>query len=606
MTDNPPANMRVREVAEMMQQQKEQQNQRTTSLEQLVHELHKEIHHLCELSLSQTTAPSTRPRGSPPASSSGNGETAPAPLPHLPKVELLKYDGTEDPTGWIMQVGQYFLLFNIPPLQKILYASFSLKGKALQYYKYLQNAGLISDWPSFTKALDRRFGPTEYEDPEGALAKLHQTTTVAAYVDEYEMLSDRVEGLPESFRLKNFISGLKEEIRDTVQLLRPSTIDEAIALASIKDKKKKTSFISSKSVPNTYHPKHPSLNKNPAVRTISHAEMKDRRERGLCYNCDEKFIPGHRCKTQTLFLLEATEDNPNYVDMELSDGDDETPLTISLHAISGTQTPNTMRITANLGHKTIGVLIDSGSTHNFLAPSVAMKTGIQQQENQAVSVMVANGETLHSEGRCTDVRLNLQGTSISTEFHLLPLAGFDAVLGALWLCTLGPIIWDFKKLTMEFKHEGRSCVLYGDRQKDVAVLNLMEPIPQRGLLFHICAAQITPSGLGPINSSSSGPVHKLLQRYKDIFSEPKGLPPSRAQDHQIPLIDDKPVSVRPYRYAHFQKSEIERQVTQMLKDGIIRHSHSPYSSPILLVKKSDGSWRLCVDYRVLNSITVND
>jgi hypothetical protein len=64
--------------------------------------------------------------------------------------------------------------------------------------------------------------------------------------------------------------------------------------------------------------------------------------------------------------------------------------------------------------------------------------------------------------------------------------------------------------------------------------------------------------------------------------------------------------VRPYRYPHYQKNEIEKIVRGLLQSGIVRPSNSSYSSPVLLVKKHDGSWRLCVDYRALNHITVKD
>ncbi|WVZ81317.1 hypothetical protein U9M48_028707 [Paspalum notatum var. saurae] len=99
----------------------------------------------------------------------------------------------------------------------------------------------------------------------------------------------------------------------------------------------------------------------------------------------------------------------------------------------------------------------------------------------------------------------------------------------------------------------------------------------------------------------------VLQEFDDLFAEPKGLPPARSCDHRIHLRPGAvPVAVRPYRYPATQKDELERQCCDMMARGIIWRSTSAFSSPVLLVKKSDDSWRFCVDYRALNEQTIRD
>lgn len=100
-------------------------------------------------------------------------------------------------------------------------------------------------------------------------------------------------------------------------------------------------------------------------------------------------------------------------------------------------------------------------------------------------------------------------------------------------------------------------------------------------------------------------IQTILQEYEHLFEAPTHLPPSRACDHSIPLIPGaKPVNIRPYRYPPSLKTEIERQVQDMLDTGVIQHSHSAFNSPVLLVKKKDNTWRFCVDFRHLNALTV--
>lgn len=104
------------------------------------------------------------------------------------------------------------------------------------------------------------------------------------------------------------------------------------------------------------------------------------------------------------------------------------------------------------------------------------------------------------------------------------------------------------------------------------------------------------------------PVGKgILQQYQKVFEKPKQLPSIRGIDHRIYVQPGSAlVNVRPYRYSYFQKDIMEKLVREMFEYGFIRNSSNPYSFPLLLVKKKDGTWRFCIDYKALNGITNRD
>jgi len=98
---------------------------------------------------------------------------------------------------------------------------------------------------------------------------------------------------------------------------------------------------------------------------------------------------------------------------------------------------------------------------------------------------------------------------------------------------------------------------------------------------------------------------KVLENCRSVFEEFKSLSPYREIDHKIPLKKGTNIiNVRLYCYPHVFKEETEKQVDEMLHMGIIRPNNSLYSSPVILVKKKDGSWRFCEDYRALNKATI--
>jgi hypothetical protein len=102
-------------------------------------------------------------------------------------------------------------------------------------------------------------------------------------------------------------------------------------------------------------------------------------------------------------------------------------------------------------------------------------------------------------------------------------------------------------------------------------------------------------------------VDGIVEEYRDIFSSPTGVPTHCQIKHPIDLTlgttwPNGPV----YRRSLMENDEIKRQIQELLQKEHIRPSSSPCGSPIMLVQKKDGTWRLCIDYRALNKITVRN
>lgn len=111
------------------------------------------------------------------------------------------------------------------------------------------------------------------------------------------------------------------------------------------------------------------------------------------------------------------------------------------------------------------------------------------------------------------------------------------------------------------------------------------------------------------NGLSKSVIEALIEfaNKKKDNSVPKELPPERSQNHKIFLKEEvNPICLKPYRYGPLEKDIIEKIVPELEESEVIHFSNSPYSSHVVLVKKKDGTWRLCVDYRVLNNMTIKD
>jgi hypothetical protein len=193
--------------------------------------------------------------------------------------------------------------------------------------------------------------------------------------------------------------------------------------------------------------------------------MVEWRKQGLYYNYDEPYIHSHKCSS--LFYLEVfdyiieepeepTEDPP----VETVPFDPETPM-ISLTAIAGIRTEDNMQLYVTVGNEQFITLLDLGLTHNFIRGDVTCHVGLQFVTCPCDGVIVANGDRVACCSLARDVDICIADKIFSIYCYSIPLDTYDMVLGVMFLCTLGPILWDFDDLCMAFWHEGHRVSWHG-------------------------------------------------------------------------------------------------------------------------------------------------
>jgi predicted aspartyl protease len=210
--------------------------------------------------------------------------------------------------------------------------------------------------------------------------------------------------------------------------------------------------------------------------------MQERRALGLCYNCDEKFVVGHRCATGRYLLLILDPEEPVEPNEPPPDSDDtipaeETYFQLSHQALTGQFSPQTLKFKGLLHGMAVTVLIDTGSTHNILQPRIAAHLQIPSQPIPNFSVMVGNGSHIQCSGLCHDVPITLQNHLFHIPFYLLPIEGAYVVLGMEWLRKLGPISADFSIPSISFNHANNEVTLQGDPHYLPPTINISPNLP---------------------------------------------------------------------------------------------------------------------------------
>ncbi|XP_052725999.1 uncharacterized protein LOC128194435 [Vigna angularis] len=558
------------------------------------------------------------------------------------RVELPVFEGGK-PWVWIGRAEKFFEVQKVAEEEKLELAFISMDGYAGSWFRFWREKTKNSSWDGLKRALGIRFGGGTRGTVYERLSTIRQSGPVEEYIRDFEVLVGQTTQIPEEQIMGYFLSGLREEVGDHVRPHDPPDLMTAMRVARDVEKlctktgggwlpKNKNSWGkasgsvtvrggTTESVGSVNKDATQGRNKGLAtsgggdrtVRNLPYPEYLKRREEGRCFRCGGPFSPGHRCPERGLKMLIVVEEEEEVEGEEVS----ETNLaTMELSALSagGLTTPKTMKLRGHIGQREVVILIDSGASHNFIDRRLVEELRMTVTKTQPYLVSLGDGQRKRISGCCEKVALEIGEAQVVERFYIFKLGGVEVILGVEWLAKLGEVTVDWRVLTMKYRQGDKRITVQGDPTLERRVVGpeALKKIDEVATCFLVWELGLCETHTSSPKCSGLTEKHKqqmgdLLEQHDVVFTELEGLPPSREMVHQIHLKEgDGPINVRPYQYPHVMKDEIEQQVSEMLRSGVIRPSHSPYSSPVILVKKKDGSWRFCIDYRALNRATVPD
>ncbi|KFK40184.1 hypothetical protein AALP_AA3G341400 [Arabis alpina] len=526
--------------------------------------------------------------------------------------------------------------------QKLQVVRVCFDDDALMWYRWEQDRNPFLNWSQMKHRLISQFASNTNTCAGHCLMTLRQEGSVKDDCRQFIGLATNAPEVPKFILEWAFMSGLQPHIQSRVQTFSPQNLEKMMITAKMVDDWKeedsrpsekfskglyksghvglagngvqKSSSGPAPSRPmsttlsntntasshktdkgNPSNPNHSHNRLRPPFRRITMTEIAHRKAAGLCFRCDEKWSVRHVCPKAELRVLVVQPDGsekewePKKEEDEVVEVQDTAKFAaLSLNSLVGISSPRTMKMRGQIANTEVTVMIDSGASHNFVSLGLVQQLCLAVDNTGGYGVVTGTSFTVPGNGICRTVTLSIQGYSVKTSFLPLELGSAEVILGMQWLETIDEMHVNWKLQRIRFHNEDREVLLQEGE----------------GMIVELSNCQQT---VGEQQNNVSKDFQEVLDVFEQVFEEPEGLPPSRGREHSITLEPgSRPVTVRLFRYPQVQKAEIEKQVAGMLAAGIIRESNSPYSSLVLLVRKKDGSWHFCVDYRALNKATVGD
>ncbi|GJU89967.1 putative reverse transcriptase domain-containing protein [Tanacetum coccineum] len=436
----------------------------------------------------------------------------------------------------------------------------------------------------------------------------------------------------EADKVERYVGGLPDMIQGSVVASKPKTMQEATEMASeLMDKKINT--IAERQAENKQkfddisknNQNHPQQNKRQNTGRAYAAGNGDKRPYGgpkpLCPKCnyhhDGPCTPrcnnckkiGHLARDS---LGHFKRDYPHWKNK--NQWNDNGVARAYAVGVEG-ENPNNNVVTGTflLNNRCASILFDTGADRSFV--STAFSTLID-----IIPTTLDHGYDVElADGRIIGVNTVFQGCTVNFlnhPFHidLMPveMGSFDVIIGMDWLTKYHAVI-DCAKKIIRISFRNEILIIRGDGSGNEhrTRLNIISCTKTQKYLLNGCdvfLAHVTVKKTKDKSKEKQLEDVPIVKDFPEVFPEDlPGLPPTRQVEFHIDLVPGAaPVARAPYRLAPSEMKELADQLQELSDKGFIRPSSSPWGAPVLFVKKKDGTFRMCIDYRELNKLTVKN
>ncbi|GJW58219.1 putative reverse transcriptase domain-containing protein [Tanacetum coccineum] len=544
------------------------------------------------------------------------------------KCQPLNFKGTEGVVGlsqWLKKMELVFHISGCAIDNQVKFATCTLLGAALTWWNghvrtLGHDAAYAMTWGTLKKKLTDKYCPKgEIKKLEIELWNLRvRGNDVAAYTQRFQELALMCTKFltDETKKVDKYISGLPDNIHGNVMSARPKTLDEAIELANdLMDQKLRTyaerqNDNKRKADDSSRNNQQPHKKQNVArAYTAGPGEKKaytgtlplctkcNYHHTGQCApkcgNCKRYGHATNDCRVNTNNNNNNNNNNnknqkagacyecgntghikkncPKLKNRGNSNGNGTTQgRAYALGGRDASPDSNVITGTFLLNNRYAIILFDTGADRSFVSNTFSALINITPTMLEShYDVELADGKIIGVNTIIRGCTLNFMNHPFNIDLMPVPLGSFDVIIGMDWLTKYhGVIICD----------EKIGCDVF---------------------LAHITTKEA--------KDKSEGKRLEDVPIVRDFPKDLSGFPPARQVKFQIDLVPGAALVARaPYRLAPSERKELTEQLQELSDKGFIRPSSSPCGTPILFVKKKDGSFRMCIDYREPNKLTVKN